>query len=412
MFAARPGAPAHPPPSSVAQAAPDLAALREAAARCGIELYEDAYGTQARAPAAPSMQALRDGALALLPGHAILTLSGDDTRRFLHSQTTNDIEHQAPGEARWHGYCTAKGRLLATMLAWPHDGAMRLLLPDSVAPSIRKRLAMFVLRAKVRIADERGSLAVLGLSGARVPAALEALGLAAPEPLRVAYGPATESADAPEPETVRDAVDVTARARDETAGNADADAVRATVIGLPALHLGASTDAGEDAPGRWLLVVPLDVLQAAWTKLAGVLDPIGSEAWRWGQVRSGIAPIVPATSEQFVPQMLNLEAVGAVSFTKGCYPGQEVVARSHYLGKQKRRAFLGRLPDGTIEPAPGSDVLDAGGQPVGKVVVAAPAPGGGVDLLFEARLDAVDSPLQASGATLQRLELPYALPAS
>src|SRR5690606_27375803 len=120
----------------------------------------------------------------------------------------------------------------------------------------------------------------------------------------------------------------------------------ATVIGVPAVASGAP---GDPAPlQRWLMVVPTAALASLWAGLVASLQPIGSAVWRWTDVRSGIARIVPATSEQFVPQMINFDTIGGVSFDKGCYPGQEIVARSHYLGKVKRRVFLAHL-DG---PAP------------------------------------------------------------
>lgn len=375
MTVARPAA-AGPNPAA---APPDTRALHEAASRCGLSLYEDAYGTQSRVAGEDgdssrddAMAAqLAEGAVALLPGYAILDTSGDDAVRFLHSQTTNDVEHQGPDEARWHGYCTPKGRLLATMLAWRGANSMRLLLPDAIAEPVRKRLAMFVLRAKVRLVNEAGSLAVLGLCGARVPEALSSLGFEAPGPMAVS------------------------RAAD------------GTVVGLEPITIETS-----DAPlHRWLLVVPVSSLESVWAALSRSLARVGSVAWRWTTVRAGIATIVGGTSEQFVPQMVNFEATGGVSFTKGCYPGQEIVARSHYLGKLKRRAFLGRLPAGSAEPSPGADVTDERNEPAGKVIVAAPSPDGAIELLYEARIDATQSgTLSVAGSPIDSLPLPYSLP--
>jgi len=373
-----------PPVPNAAPAAPDLAAVHAAAQRCGLGLHDDAYGTQSRVESAPpaAAAALADGALAWLPGQSVLRVAGDDALRFLHSQTTNDVLQHSPGTARWHGYCSPKGRLLATMLAWRDDASIRLLLPDSVVEAIRKRLTMFVLRSKVRIANESDAFVVLGLAGAAGAAALARLQLQAPAPMHVA-----------------------------------ATAAPLTAIGLPALPAGALGEASAEVP-RWLLVVPLASIDSVWNALRATLAPIGSSTWRWTDVRSGIASIVAATSEQFVPQMLNLEAdaIGAVSFTKGCYPGQEIVARSHYLGKTKRRAFVARIAGppqgGAREPAPGSDVVDAGGQPVGKVVVAAPSPHHAIDVLYEAQVAAAQQgALAADGQALQPLALPYSLPA-
>ncbi len=171
-------------------------------------------------------------------------------------------------------------------------------------------------------------------------------------------------------------------------------ASRAITGRLPPWTPGASVNPAAGAPRassrvrssaptpRWLLVVPAERAQAAWQAVTAVAEPIGTADWRRTEVLAGVPRIVPGTYEQFVPQMLNFESVDGVSFRKGCYPGQEIVARSQYLGKLKRRMFVGH-GEGP-EPAPGSDVTPAdGGEPCGQVVIAAPDPAGGFDLLFE-----------------------------
>lgn len=408
------------PAPSAASAAPDPSAAHDAARRCGITLHDDPYGVQTRVegdglPAGAA--ALAEGAIAWLAGRSVLRLSGDDASRFLHSQTTNDVLGQPAGVARWHGYCSPKGRLLATMLVWRDGQTIRLLLPDSVAEPIRRRLTMFVLRSKVRIANESDAFVVFGLSGAAAPAALARVGLRAPGAFETVV----------EDEVARDGA-----VPDDAAVPRHSSLTAIGLSALPARALGGAKDAPDgaenDAPGgvandgvaRWLLVVPLESAQATWGRLRETLRPVDSDAWRWTEVRSGIASIVPATSEQFVPQMLNLEAeaIGAVSFTKGCYPGQEVVARSHYLGKAKRRAFLARIvagAEGAVarEPAPGRDVVDGSGREIGLVVSAAPSPDGAVDVLFEAQVAAVQAgAIAVDGQALQPLELPYPLPAA
>lgn len=398
---------ARPSPASKVASAPSAAvdprAVREAAARSGVTLHDGPYGTQTRVDAgAPAAASLAAGALAWLAGLSVLRVTGDDASRFLHSQTTNDLLQQPADTARWHGYCSPKGRLLATMLVWRDGEAIRLLLPDGVAEPTRARLAMFVLRSKVRIADESGAYAVFGLIGAAAHEALDRLGLRAPAPMQVV------AAAAPAANAERGA--------SADAGATGGERSPLTVVGLPALPAQALHGATAPVP-RWLLVVPVESAATAWDTLRASLVPVGSATWRWTDVRTGIATIVPSTREQFVPQMLNFEAdaIGAVSFTKGCYPGQEVVARSHYLGKTKRRTFLGRLAapaEGEVrEPAPGDDVTDASGAAVGRVVSAAPSPEGAIDLLFEAQVAAVeDGALAVDGQALQTLELPYPLP--
>ncbi|MCZ2095112.1 MAG: folate-binding protein, partial [Anaerolineae bacterium] len=273
----------------------DDSAARVAVEFAGARFETDAYGPQAIVDAAvPSFEQLLAGAVALLPDHGLLSLTGDDRVRFLHSMTTNDVERQPVSQARWHGLCTPKGRLLATMLAWRDTTALWLLLPRPQAEAVRKRLSMFVLRAKVKVEDRSDAHAVLGLCGERAGELLGALGLPAPAAFEVA----------------------------QAALEGDPQA-QATTIGLAPIGIGGT--GGAAALRRWLLSVPVGSLAALWPRLAGALQPVGSAAWRWTDVRSGVARIVPATVERFVPQMINFDTIGGVSFDKGCYPGQEIV---------------------------------------------------------------------------------------
>ncbi|MCO5107584.1 MAG: folate-binding protein [Burkholderiaceae bacterium] len=356
----------------------DDSAARASVEASGARFALDAYGPQAVRDE-PPFEALESGAVALLPDHGLLALTGEERVRFLHSMTTNDVEHQPASQARWHGLCTPKGRLLATMLAWRDPQAIWLLLPRLQAEPVRKRLSMYVLRAKVRIEDRSDAHSVLGVCGERALGALASLGLPAPAAFEVAHAsPGTDPS------------------------------AQAVVIGLAEVGRGAAGDAA--ALRRWLVVVPAGSLPAVWSSLAARLQPVGSAAWRWTDVRSGVARVVPATVEQFVPQMINFDAVGGVSFDKGCYPGQEIVARSHYLGKVKRRVFLAHL-DGP-EPAPGTEVVAQAADPVGIVAFAAPAPGGGTDLLVELQAAAATgtSALRIGDRPLRIEPLPYALP--
>ncbi|HWS74848.1 MAG TPA: folate-binding protein [Quisquiliibacterium sp.] len=363
-----------PPPSAVeapsvaspnAAGQPALGAWHPLAQALGLRLEEDAWGLQARSAAAAAPQ-LAAGFAAPLPDLGLLAVTGADALGFLHGQLTNDVEHLADAEARWYGYCTAKGRLLSTFLGWREDEGVALTVARPMAETVRKRLAMFVLRAKAKVSDASDSRLLFGVGGSGAPEALRGLGLEAPGPMAVS------------------------RARG------------ASVVGLPAVAV-----AGR-ACGRWLLSVPAADAPDAWRAL-GALAPVSSETWRWTEVLAGVPRIVAATAEHFVPQMLNLDLSGGVSFTKGCYPGQEIVARTHYLGKQRRRMFVGHLMGAA--PGPGSDVLDAQRAPVGRVVLAAPSPVGGADLLFEAQIAALaEGPLSVDGTRIVPGELPYALP--
>lgn len=364
-----PSTPVSTPPHS--QAAADWPApWGELAPRLGASLQADPWGAQARFPALAA-EATRAGFVAAVPDLGLLSARGSETRKFLQSQLTNDVERLADDRARWFGYCTAKGRLLSTFLGWPEDDGFALVLARPSAEALRKKLSMFVLRAKTKISDASDSRVLFGLGGQAGAAALARLGFAeAPAPMAVARAGET------------------------------------TAIGLPAVEF------GDAMLSRWLLCLQVDAAADAWQTLRDAgLAPASSDFWRWTEVRAAVPRIVPDTAELFVPQMINLDLSGGVSFTKGCYPGQEIVARTHYLGKQRRRMLVGHLDSPAPEPAPGSDVLDPGGAPAGRVVLAAPAPGGGIDLLFEARTDPNgEVALSAAGAEISIVPLPYELP--
>jgi hypothetical protein len=246
----------------------------------------------------------------------VLRARGADAKSFLHGQLTNDMLHLDDGHARLAGYCSAKGRLLATFVIWQR-APDELLLACSAAllPATLKRLSLFVLRAKCRLEDASAEVALWGLAG---QAAVDALGEAAPSA-------AWECRRAPGGDVIR----------------------------LP--------DAGvEGHPFPRLL----------WAGVgAPALPPLAPEAWRWLEVMSGVARIVGETVEQFVPQMVNLELVGGVDFKKGCYPGQEVVARSQYRGTLKRR---GCIVESATALTPGQELFHEGdpAQPAGMVALA------------------------------------------
>ena len=293
----------------------------------------------------------------------LMTATGPDSASFLNSQLTQDLLHLGPGQARLAGYCSPKGRLLATFWAW-NAGADTLALAcsaDLLAPTL-KRLSMFVLRAKCRLADASAGQALFGLAGASVAAWWAAAG--------------GDPAALPGP--------------GQCGRQGEASLVR-----LP------------DAAGcsRALLVQPTSAPCPA-------LPALSPQDWAWLEVRSGIARITAATVEQFVPQMVNLELTGGVNFQKGCYPGQEIVARSQYRGTLKRRMVRVRA-DAPLRP--GAEVTHSAdpGQPAGMVVLAALAPSGAWEALVELKtaLAATPGDLAVGPVALQMAELPYALPA-
>lgn len=310
--------------------------------------------TDTLAPAAASLPT----GLARLPEWGLIRARGADAAVFLQGQLTNDVQSLREGEARLAGYCSAKGRLLASFMIWK-EGPEDILLACSadLLPATLKRLSMFVLRAKCQLSDASTERPLWGWCGPAADGALDA-----------------------------------AQAAWSVAKLADgSQAIRLPdVEGLP----------------RWLL--------AGGTPAAPLgLPEVAPEGWRWLEVASGVVRIVQATVEQFVPQMVNLELVGGVSFKKGCYPGQEVVARSQYRGTLKRRASL---LSAATPLAPGQEVFQTADpeQPAGTVALAAGLPSGQHLALVELKRAALalgDLHLgSAQGPLLQALPLPYEVP--
>jgi folate-binding protein YgfZ len=234
--------------------------------------------------------------LAPLLDHGLIRASGTDATDFLHNLLTNDVRGLGAANARFAGMCTAKGRLLAVFLVWRDGDDFLLMLPRDVLPAILKKLSMYVLRAKVKLTDAVGR-AESGRLCLQHRSASADFGLEACR----AHGVAEYS---------------------RRAGNS---------AGCQSLAAGPGTGRGHH---RLAVGVCRDSAQSRnWQPGSG---------WRSPQ---GQARILAGTQEAFVPQMLNMElpAVGGVSFTKGCYPGQEIVARTQYLGKVKRRSFRARL---------------------------------------------------------------------
>ena len=304
-------------------------------------------------------------AVARLSELGTIRVDGADATAFLQSQLTNDVAHLGSDALQLNGYCTPKGRLLATFHQWRDGDAIVLQLPRQLVAPVAKRLSMFVLRAKVRLTDTSDQCTTHALLGPQASAAIRAAGI---EPPAQTWS-SVENA------------------------------------GLRVSRLPAAPTVAE----RFLLTQAGSVLPAPLSSL----PLVSSDVWWWSEVTAAVPTVFPATQEKFVPQMINFEVLGGVNFKKGCYPGQEIVARSQYLGKLKRRM---QVAHAEIEdpPAAGSDVFQsAQEQPIGTVVMAARAPGGGVDLLFEAPVDRVDAGTlhirAVGGAALRILPLPYEL---
>ncbi len=280
-----------------------------------------------------------DGAVQLTDW-GVIRAAGPDAATFLQSQLTQDVLGLDAHRATLAGWCSAKGRLLASFVVWrPHAEEFLLACSADLLPTACKRLSMFVLRAKCKLSDASAELPLFGVAGA------------SPAPWR-------------------------------------RDGVR---VGLPPA---------------------LGVMRALHVGAAPVAPALEAAAWSWLEVTSAVPRISAATVEQFVPQMVNFELVGGVDFQKGCYPGQEVVARSQYRGTLKRRAFAFDAPAAAL---PAQELFHSADreQPAGRVVNAATWQGRH-RLLAEVKLAALGAGTlhlgSADGPLLTRADMPYAVP--
>lgn len=291
--------------------------------------------------------------IAPLPHLGVIRVEGDDAAKFLHGQLTQDFALLGMDQARLAAFLSAKGRMQASFIGFKRSPTEVLLVCSrDLLPATLKRLSMFVLRAKAKLSDATDDFVLRGLAGESVPGGSQ---------------PAWTKSDTG----------------------------AACVVHLyPA-----------DGQPRALWVAPASEPAPAGPALDTAL-------WLWSEVRSGVATLTTPVVEAFVPQMLNYESVGGVNFKKGCYPGQEVVARSQFRGTLKRRAYLAHA---AAEVAVGAEVFSASDleQPCGTVVQAAAAPGGGFDTIVSLQISAAqEGGLQVgagAGVALTLLPLPYPL---
>ena len=305
------------------------------------------------------MQNQLDG-VAPLTSLGLIRAQGDDAAKFLHNQFTNDFSLLDLSKARLAGFCSAKGRLQASLIGFKRSPTDILLVcsTDILAVTL-KRLSMFVMRAKVQLSDASSDFSLYGLAGSALQTATES----------IAYNQAAAWS------------------------RVDFDDVNVITL-YPA-----------DGVERALWVAPTGVPAPAG-------EPMPETLWAWGEVRSGIATVTLPIVDALVPQMLNYESVGGVSFKKGCYPGQEVVARSQFRGTLKRRAYLAHSE---VAMSAGAELFaaDADGQPCGIVVQTAASPFGGFDAIVSLQISAFEAGSvkleSADGPALHLSAPPYPL---
>ncbi len=306
-----------------------------------------------------------------LSHEGLILAAGEDAATFLHGQFSNEVLALAEGDVQWNSWNSPKGRMLTSFLMWKGRQGFFLQLPRGLQAAIQKRLQMFVLRAKVKLEDASAGWVRFGLAGTDIDA-LEAS-------IRAVFG---------------------AIAR----GN------MSSVHGEGARLLRLS-------PRRFEIVAPAERGIELWNHFASkAAVPVGAPVWDGLAIQEGIITILPETQDSFVAQMANFELIGGVNFKKGCYPGQEIVARTQYRGILKRRMV--RVHGETTDslPKPGENVYapEFGEQAAGAFANVAPAAGGGFDALVVAQLESINANSlrmgNAGGSRLQIRPLPYAIP--
>ena len=302
----------------------------------------------------------------------LIAVGGADAASFLQNQLTNDVKLVSDTSCQLTAVCTPKGRMIAILRLFKQGDLFYLSVAAELVTPLITHLRKYVIIAKVTLQDVSDAFVHLGCSGVHMEAEVSGIaGIAAPtEPNQVAT-------------------------LGENMGNGFLAKIPGTIP-------------------RYEWIVPAKVGKFLWQKLDVRCAPVGSHQWRLLDIHAGLPSVHTQTVEAFVPQMANLHLVNAVSFTKGCYPGQEIVARTQYLGKLKRRMYLGHVEQGHT-PKPGDDlyasIADAS-QASGKVVDGQPSSTGGFDLLLVTQIANVESGeirLQdANGPIIQINPLPYA----
>lgn len=285
----------------------------------------------------PAMTAAPAGdVLADLSHFGLIAVEGPEAAQFLGSLFTGDVRLVSPTLGQFTSWCDGKGRMLATFWLFMRGDSYYLLLPMALVPTTVTRLKQFLLRTKATVSDASDALSRVGLSGAGVAAALA------------------------------------------SAAGIDAAAARGTTFALGDCTVVAL---GPAPHPRWLAIGPAGALASLCSGRLPAALPIDCAAWSLLDILAGIPWLLPETSGEFIPQMVNLEALGGLSFKKGCYPGQEVVARLHYRGQLKRRMVLATVAADPA-PEPGAKLYGKGtSESIGMVLASAPGGAGQAALL-------------------------------
>lgn len=313
--------------------------------------------------------ALNGNLMTDLSHQGLIRVSGSEAAGFLAGQFTSDVRKVSDDLSQLSAWCTPKGRMLVLFRLFQREGSYYLLLPMELLEPTAKRLRMYVLRSDVTVGDASGELVRVGVSGPEIPERLAAsLGDFVLEP------------------------------------NQSLRRHCYTLVRVPGAH------------PRYLVISEADAAQALWRTLQPDVTAVGPRVWTLLDIMAGLPTVVAATAEAFLPQMLNLEALAGLSFTKGCFPGQEVIARLRYRGQLKRRMVLANANTDRV-PQAGDKLFGPGSESatsVGAVVCAEAHPDGGTMFLAVLEMTPADEPqirlFGSDGPAIEILPLPYPLP--
>jgi hypothetical protein len=317
----------------------------------------------------PTVTSSNNSFIAPLNSLGLIDITGKDAEKFLHSQLTNDVQGLSREEVQISGYCSHKGRMIATLLVWKTCSGILLELPCSLLSIVQQRLEKFSMRAEVKILDKSKMQPVFGLAGNESTAILRSWFQILPSN---PYGKVENQ--------------------------------YGTLIRLMDI---------ETIP-RYQWITNEDQAMCIWSKISRVLKPVSEEVWRLTEIQACIPQVTLLTKEKFVPQMINFELIGGISFKKGCYPGQEVIARNQYLGQpDRRRTVIASINTTGVEPA--TEVFSSSDpiQPCGMIVNSENSSECSSLCLLEVKTKALEKGAvhlgSSSGLKLSFQKLPYSI---
>lgn len=302
--------------------------------------------------------------LSNLADRGLLEVTGEDAVSFLQNQLTNDITKIDETVHQLTAWCNPKGRVIVNFRAFMRDGKIFLILSKDLVETVITKLSRYIMMSKVTITDATDTLVHFGYAG--------------------------EHAE----RDLRQILDKVPTGERETLNTGN----------LTILRLPGNTPRFE---------VYGDIKEASdlWSKCNVRAAPVSSQAWDFMNIRAGRPVVTLASSEAWIPQMLNFTYIDGVDFKKGCYPGQEVVARLNYLGKTKRRMYLMEIQTDKV-PETNASIVNAEGTEVGQILNAVINPDDIVECLAIMKIAATEAEMfleTANGPTVRALELPYSV---